>query len=402
MYTFPTEGLALACDGDGAVRSWMRDDFGLNATPDQPVNFLRLLHESNQLKGLTFLAHLRQHTVLVDWELCFCMEDKLRVLRVAAVHEAGTSLLLAANSTEALKSLCREFGTLHGTFTAACKQMLSAWGPVDAPAHDAQLSDDFMRMYNDFARLQREYAAQKAQLKRAGLERERLMNMAVHDLRSPLGVITLLAGSLGQQARKRLSERELSLLDKIIDTAREMSRSLGEFLDSARHAPGVPNVQLEPGDLARLAQDRVDLLAPLAQRKQIILKFQKEMELPVVKFDKRRMQHVIDNLLGNALKFSPSKTTVEVFVSQVDTGLQLAVYDQGPGVPDSDCEKIFEAYVQGAARPTGDEASNGLGLAICRSLVQAQQGKIWVENRPEGGAAFCVFLPGVDASVPLH
>lgn len=385
--------LALACDAEGTILRWLQDDFRLCPSPSEVVNFLRLLHESNHLKGLTFLAELRGGVALVDRELCFVLHDELRVLHVAAARGADATIILAADTTAELKSLCSRVGSQFGDCAQPCIQMLAAWQKPSANISQVRVQEDFIRMYNDFARLQREHAGQKAQLTRLAAEKDRIMNMAVHDLRSPLGVIALLAGSVSHEARERLTERELEVLGKIVDTAKDMGRALGDMLDASRHAPGSPTLSTQVGDLRALVQDRIDLLAPLAAQKRIALRLHCASALPAIPFDARHMQHVVDNLLGNAFKFSPSKACVDIRLQPGRQGLQMDICDQGPGIPETELGRIFEPFARGSAIATGGEASNGLGLAICRSIIEAHGGRIWAENLPSGGAALRVFLP---------
>lgn len=395
----PSAGLALLCDCEGTVLRWLHDDYGLRSDMPEGINFLRLLDESNQPKGLTFLSQLRDGAALVGWELCFVVRDELRVLRVAAACGARTNTILAAETTAKLQSMCRNVGASFSDCSQACFRILSAWQLPSAAVSEVHVQEDFMRIYNDFARLQREHAGQKAQLARLGVEKDRVMNMAVHDLRSPLSVIVLLAASVSHEARERLTERELDLLRKVTHTAKDMGRALGDMLDRARHAPGAPSLSPKHGDFRQLVQSRVDLLAPLATKKEIHLKLHCEPELPVIAFDSRHMQHVVDNLLGNAFKFSPPKASVEVRLQPALQGLQMDVCDEGPGVPEAELDQIFEAYTRGSATATGGEASNGLGLSICRSIINAHGGRIWAENLSSGGAVFRVFLPDRSATV---
>lgn len=125
----------------------------------------------------------------------------------------------------------------------------------------------------------------------------------------------------------------------------------------------------------------------MAERKGIALALHADASLPPVAVDPDQVQQILLNLIDNALKFSPAGTTVAVTLAGSDREALVSVSDQGPGIRPEERERVFEPHFRGAAQPTGGEPSTGLGLAICRSLVEAHGGRIWVES---AGAPGCV------------
>jgi two-component system sensor histidine kinase/response regulator len=132
---------------------------------------------------------------------------------------------------------------------------------------------------------------------------------------------------------------------------------------------------------------------PLAAAKEIALLLEVDAPPTTLRCDPRRLGQVLDNLLGNAVKFSPACSAVRVSLSRAPAGLRLCVTDQGPGIPEQERTRIFEAFHKGAARPTGGEASSGLGLAICQRIVSAHGGTLRAEDDPGGGARMVLELP---------
>ena len=105
------------------------------------------------------------------------------------------------------------------------------------------------------------------------------------------------------------------------------------------------------------------------------------------------MRQVIDNLLGNAIKFSPLGSTITASVHQENATLTIAVRDQGPGIPEAERSRLFKEFGTLSVKSTAGEKSTGLGLAICRRIVEAHKGTIAAKNLPEGGCGFFVVLP---------
>jgi signal transduction histidine kinase len=116
----------------------------------------------------------------------------------------------------------------------------------------------------------------------------------------------------------------------------------------------------------------------------------------VVPVDAARIRQVIDNLLSNAVKYSPPGSHVTVRVEQVQSpapAAVLSVRDQGPGIPDAERGRLFQDFGRLSVKPTGGEKSTGLGLAICRKIVEAHRGHIEAVNQPAGGCVFSFHLP---------
>jgi signal transduction histidine kinase len=111
-----------------------------------------------------------------------------------------------------------------------------------------------------------------------------------------------------------------------------------------------------------------------------------------VMLDPGKIMQVLRNLLSNAVKFSPAGGTIELTVGQGESGLVVSVGDQGLGIPEGEQQTIFDKFIQSSKTRTG-AGGTGLGLAICREIIMAHHGRIWAENRPEGGAVFFLELP---------
>ncbi len=109
-------------------------------------------------------------------------------------------------------------------------------------------------------------------------------------------------------------------------------------------------------------------------------------------FDQVKIMQVLRNLLSNAVKFSPDESSIELALHKGEQGVLVTVRDQGVGIPEEELAAVFDKFIQSSKTKTG-AGGTGLGLAICREIMTAHTGRIWVENRPEGGAAFVFELP---------
>lgn len=385
--------MALLCDHSGIVKQWLHGGIEESHHENETTTFVRLLHESSQVKGLNFFSRLAGKEVITDWDLHFSVAEGVEVLRVAGCWSDQGALVLAGQGPATLKHLCNSIGNAHPQLAESCRRIAAECPPERESVDDTNVYEQLMHVYNDFARMQRDFASQNAELVRLAEEKERLLNVAVHDLRSPLNAISLLASSVSQLATDRLSDHERSMLSRIVDSATEMGESINGLLDSARHRPGEPVIKLIDGDICQLVSNRAELLEALASRKNLTVRINAEHEIPSVPFDKTHFPHVIDNVLGNAIKYSPPGGEIEILLFQDDDYVVVDVCDRGPGLPGGEEHRIFRAFETGSATPTGGEASSGLGLAICDSIVTAHRGNIIARNRVGGGAIFRISLP---------
>jgi two-component system sensor histidine kinase KdpD len=217
------------------------------------------------------------------------------------------------------------------------------------------------------------------------LRRELLANVS-HELRTPLS--SILAGSTALLDRPELSPAREELA-AIAAEGRRLGRLVGDMLDLARIEGGTLDLRLEPVDVAEAVEAAVDRLHRLSPGREV-RRDADAADGARVTADWDRLAQVLDNLLGNADRVAPPATALTVEVVAGDGVVTIGVVDAGPGVPADRRERIFERFVRGG---DGGHAGTGLGLPIVRGLVEAQGGRVWVEDAPGGGARFALSLP---------
>lgn len=222
--------------------------------------------------------------------------------------------------------------------------------------------------------------------------REALTHMLVHDLRNPLGAIyTGLQYLLMDLAAPSAPELE-KVLRIAYHNAERMIRLINDILDVSRLESGQMPVECAPAQLETLATGAFEALSALLQDKHLTPRVDIPPTLPPVNVDGDLIARVFQNLIGNAIKFTPEGgvITVQARVAERPGWIAVAVRDTGPGIPAELRERIFQKFVTGRQREKG----SGLGLAFCKLAVAAHGGEIWVENLATGGAAFTFTLPG--------
>lgn len=259
--------------------------------------------------------------------------------------------------------------------------------------HDDRLYDDLSRLNNELATTQRELAKSNAELDRLNIQKNELLGIAAHDLRNPLQVILTYSHFLLEEASD-LAPEHREFVRTISSSSRFMLHLVDDLLDVARIEAGTLDLDLAPVDLDGLVEHNIALNRVLAEPKGTRIELRREGKLPGMVLDAAKIEQVLNNLIGNAVKFSPPGSTVEVRLAAGEEGVTLSVRDQGAGIKPEELESLFRPFQKGRNRSTAGEKSTGLGLAIVKRIVEGHRGEIRVESAPGEGSVFHVRLPG--------
>lgn len=233
------------------------------------------------------------------------------------------------------------------------------------------------------------------QLSKADIAKNKFLGMAAHDLRNPLSSIRGLAEFLSDGTVGPLTPDQLELINLIHQASRGMVTLVNDLLDLATIESGELRLGMAPASLPDLIEKSVMFGAMDSARKHTRILFAERPDaVPTIVIDADKIRQVIDNLLSNAVKYSPPGSVITVSLSLREDGAQIiGVRDQGPGIVENERDRLFKDFGRLSAQPTGGEKSTGLGLAICRKIVDAHHGTIGAENIPGGGCEFRVTLP---------
>jgi signal transduction histidine kinase/CheY-like chemotaxis protein len=226
--------------------------------------------------------------------------------------------------------------------------------------------------------------------------REEILGVVSHDLRNPLHALRMAVSSLKLKRSPESMDRVVSLMDRSIGN---MDKLISDLLDVSRLRAGRLTLHPHPCPASDMVDEVVELLRPLAAERSIDIQVPPScavrgwhgQPVPVrdVMADRQRVVQVLSNLLSNAIKFSPPGGHVALDLQQSDRDLCVAISDQGPGIPESDRQHIFDKYW----RTQGERGGEGLGLAIAKWLIEAHGGRIGVDSQPGGGSRFWFTLP---------
>lgn len=233
--------------------------------------------------------------------------------------------------------------------------------------------------------------ARNAELDEMNQLKNKFIGIAAHDLRNP--IVSILGFTEVLLSEEQLSTEDTRRYLGIISAAcNKMLDLISDTLDVSVIESGELILNLGIGALADLVNERVQLFEPIATKKNIDIVKQLSY-LGDSWFDPSRVAQVLDNLISNAIKFSPHGTEVSVTLEEVGDLVMISIKDQGPGVPDKDKLKIFNRFQKLQNKPTAGESSTGLGLAIVKKIVDVHHGTLMLESEPGKGATFSFALP---------
>ncbi|MBN1680946.1 MAG: GAF domain-containing protein [Anaerolineae bacterium] len=230
--------------------------------------------------------------------------------------------------------------------------------------------------------------------------REDLSNMIVHDLRGPLTAITTSLKLLSEIAPPGdpIGKAVKQTTDTSARATRKLLNLVDSLLDISKLESGIIALDREPALLSSLCLTVRDEMGPLAEELNVDLTDDIPDDLPILDIDIEKTERVLFNLVDNAIKFTPSHGSVLIRARMPGTAgaphgfIRVDIQDTGPGIPDEYKRSLFERFVQLKGRH-GHRRGTGLGLTFCKLAIEAHNGRIWIEDNPQGGTIFAFTLP---------
>jgi signal transduction histidine kinase len=307
-----------------------------------------------------------------------------------------TALLVAAGLLAGLTGALLLFSGLISSMRRPLEELVDAAGRLAGGDLGARVKVGGL---SETAALGAAFNEMAEQLEREASQRERLDRMkdefvltASHELRSPLTSVQGFAELLMLE-RENLSARQVETVEVILDNSRHLVRLLNDLLDLARSDAGRLVIRPEPTDLTPLIEDTVRLMRAQTDADDQRLTASIEPDLPLVEAEADRIRQVLVNLLTNAHEYSPEGASIAVMARAAGAEVEIAVTDNGPGIPPDQLEHIFERFVRGEAGLTQRVGGTGLGLPISKSLVELHGGRLAVESTVGAGSTFSFRLP---------
>jgi len=257
---------------------------------------------------------------------------------------------------------------------------------IKPKSEDRFYFDELTRLNNEFVRSQRDLAKANAELQKLIEIRNRFVGMAAHDLRNPIGIIRSFSEVMKTDSKLDQDSHEIAGI--IHSTAIYMQKLVDSILDLSAMQSGKVVLSLADTDLKQIFDQAISQTRILANQHDIKIRFIADHEEMIAHVDSIKIRQVVNNLLNNSIKYSPEGSSITCS-AVIDNGYcRFCVQDEGPGVPANSYSSIFEPFKR-LSNSEGRHKSVGLGLSICKNIIDAHSGKIWVSGEEGMGANFC-------------
>ncbi|MEL7532755.1 MAG: tetratricopeptide repeat-containing sensor histidine kinase, partial [Bacteroidota bacterium] len=237
-----------------------------------------------------------------------------------------------------------------------------------------------------------ELEANNAKLEELNQEKNYLMGVVAHDLKNPLSQIKGLVNII-QLDDQNFNEEQKNFLGLINQSADRLTEMIHQILDVRAAENQTLNFALKAIDLQPKVAEVTEAYNRMAKRKKIKLNLSLSETYLKAKVDEQALHQILDNLISNAIKFSPHDRKVDISLTKSEQRALIQIADQGPGMTEDDKKKLFGRFQKLSARPTAGESSNGIGLSIVKKYVEAMDGKVWCESVLGEGTSFFVSFP---------
>jgi len=313
-----------------------------------------------------------------------------------AADTRDTALLVGAGLIAGLTGAALLFSGLIASMRRPLEDLVEASGRLAEGDLDTRVKVGGL---SETAALGGAFNEMAAELQRRAGERDQLDRMrdefvltASHELRSPLTSVQGFAELLMLE-REMLATKQRETVEVILDNTRHLVRLIDDLLDLARSDAGRLTIERRPTEVESLVEDAIRTMRAQFEARGQLLREQIEPGLPRVEADGGRIRQVLVNLLTNANEYCQEEAEIEVEARRTGGEVEIAVSDNGPGIPARQLEHIFERFTRGDAGETQRVGGTGLGLAISKSLVELHGGAIEAESVVGGGSTFRFRLP---------
>ncbi len=230
-------------------------------------------------------------------------------------------------------------------------------------------------------------------LRQLNQEKDEFLGIAAHDLKNPLSAIQGWAEMILSDYDQMDKKEVLEVTHHILASSHQMFELIRNLLDVHQIESGQSKIKLSPVDILPIIQMLITCHTRWAKAKHIHLQLQHQDLIYPVLADRHKLHQILDNLISNAIKYSPHHSLIQLKLSRENHWVCCAIKDEGPGLSDLDQQCLFQKFTRLTPKPTGKEHSTGLGLFIVKKLVESMNGKVWCNSQLRKGSTFFIEFP---------
>ncbi|GAB4302952.1 MAG: hypothetical protein Fur0034_18290 [Desulfuromonadia bacterium] len=388
-------GIAIVCDSVDRIEDVLQNDFSPSLTLARGDLLIGMFDRENRNKAIDFIDAAWTGRATIDWELVIDANGPIPLHFAGGVID-DRLLVIGAETRESAIQVIQEMLRINNEQTnslrTAIKDLQIANDHIARKERESY--EELTRLNNRLNLMQRELMRKNYELARLNSEKNYLLGVASHDLRSPLSAIVSYSQYLYDEKKGVLNPEDLSLIQTILTTSEFMLTLITDLLDYSAIESGNLRLRFTPIPLLPFLQRSVELNQTIARGKGITIRHRFTPPLPeTVVWDQGKIEQVLNNLLGNAIKFSHRNGTISFEASVDSDRVTLVVEDRGVGIPPESRDRLFTPFNPEGKRGTDGEKSTGLGLAIAKRIVESHGGTIRAEGVDPSGTRMIVTLP---------
>jgi signal transduction histidine kinase len=368
---------------------------------EQGIYFSSLVDKDSIQKYLNFLFALKEEKALYDWEINIHSDSSVFSLYfVGSLIEDNLLLIVASDSRNDAGYFYDEIMRMNNEQTDMLRLSMKERAHQREYPEQQSISPEEQNLYwelsklnNELTNVQRDLQKKNVQLQNLIEIRNRFIGMAAHDLRNPISGIFSMCQILSEDQLGPLTEEQKEYINTMKETAGHILELVNQMLEITKIESGKIDLQYQQTNIIDLIAKAVAFNKPKASKKEIPISFDPpEKELPIV-VDRRKMYQVLDNLISNAIKYSNKGKPITLTVEPYPEYVRISVIDRGKGIPEKEMGQLFTPFAKLSVTSTAGEYSTGLGLAICKQIVEAHKGAIGAESTPGVGSKFYFTIP---------
>ena len=382
------KGIVLLCDSMGLIKTVLNFPSSWGDPPPEGSLWTRLIEVGSLGKALNFFIELQQNGGVYDWVLDVVTSEGVKTVHFSGSKYQENYILVGMETADGSRALLDELLYLQNEQTTLIRH-LSAENAERS--NTVPLLDEISRLNNELVTAHRELAKKYSELENLNLEKNQLLGIVAHDLRSPLHSIVSVCDFLLED-QPSLTKEGIEIIRMIQSSCGYMAELVDNLLDLSKIESGILNLEFSEVDIIELVTHCIEVNRLSAEKKHLSLTFQHPAEPSILQGDKVKLQQVFHNILANAIKFTHPGGKIHVIVTDTGPEVSISIQDTGIGMTEEEQATLFTASHRGKPGTLG-ERSTGFGLLIVKRIVEGHHGSLKIESRVGEGSTFTVILP---------
>jgi len=385
---------ALFCNLDGRITKVLHD-FS-HSLPDSIVDSLlfSIVIPSDLDKIINFFLELKSVNTAIGWELNIKTPVGAETFTLFGGVFENQIGIAASTSRDGAQLLFDDLTRINNEQVNLIRSMAKEYKELKVLNPDPPVNyyEELSRLNNDLVNTQRELSKKNRELDELNKLKNRFLGIAAHDLRNPLGNIYNYVELIEDEPEK-LSENQKKFTAKIKTLSQFMVNLVDELLDFSTIESGHITLNYKNISIIGLVSGAIELSSLAADKKSIRIHCSYPSQEIQVNADPEKIIQVIVNFITNAIKYSDPDTNIEVKINSNIDEVFISVHDEGPGIQEQELEELFKPFQKTSNRSTAGEKSTGLGLFVCKRIIEAHNGTIGVQSKVGFGSQFYFSLP---------